>query len=360
MKKMNIYNVILAGGNGTRFWPLSRESRPKQLINITGKDALINETIARVNRISDNDNLYIVTNRKQEESLKQIVKGKCKEENIILEPMGRNTTAAIGLAAITILKRRGDGIMCVYPSDHCIDNDVEFTNTINRAVRVAEQENKIVTIGIKPTYPATGYGYINYNSNKAISEVACEVLEFVEKPDFQKAKQYLNSGEYMWNSGIFIWKVSEIIKNIQRYLPKIYDKLNQISELLDEENSEEKIKQIYSEIPSISIDYGILERSDDVAVVASSFQWNDVGAWDSLGAIYPPDKNGNIIKGNDIVLETDNSIVYSEDKLITTLGVNNLIVVSTKDSVLVCAKDKAQEIKKIIDKLKENNMNEFI
>lgn len=357
---MEIYNVILAGGNGTRFWPLSREERPKQLINITGKDALINETIFRVNKITDNDNLYIVTNQKQEKALKEIVNGKCKDENIIIEPLGRNTTAAIGLAAINILKKYGDGVMCIYPSDHYIDNDDEFVSSMKKAINVAKNHDKIIIIGIKPTYPATAYGYINYNSNGVINEVACEVEEFVEKPELSKAKQYIDSGQYMWNSGIIVCKISKILNDIRRYLPKIYDKLQLISQVIGKDNIDEKIEEIYMNIPAISIDYGILERSNDIVVINSTFEWDDIGSWESLGTIYPPDMDGNIIKGDSVSIETNNCMIYSEDKIIATLSVNNLIIVSTKDSVLICPKDKSQEVRRIIDKLKEKNMNEFI
>lgn len=357
---MKVYNVIMAGGGGTRFWPLSRQEVPKQLINLSGQDALINETINRINPLSDIENLFIVTNEKQINPLKEIVKDKCIHENILPEPSARNTAAAIGFAAFNIMKKHGDGIMCVYPADHYIKNEKEFTNVLNKAINVAKNNDKLVTIGITPTFPSTGYGYINFDHNQIIDNTAYDVLEFVEKPNFEVAKAYVESKKYVWNSGMFVWKVSKILEDFKRYLPKVYEKLEEISKAIGTEKEIDTIKEIYPTIPSISIDYGVMERSNDVLVVPGDFGWNDVGSWDSLGAIYPTDEEGNIKRGENITIDTKNSIIYSDDKLISTIGVSDLIVVSTNDAVMVCRKDKAQDVKKIVDILKEKNQKEYI
>lgn len=357
---MKVYNVIMAGGGGTRFWPLSRQEVPKQLINLSGQDALINETINRINPLSDIENLFIVTNEKQINPLKEIVKDKCIHENILPEPSARNTAAAIGFAAFNIMKKHGDGIMCVYPADHYIKNEKEFTNVLNKAINVAKNNDKLVTIGITPTFPSTGYGYINFDHNQIIDNTAYDVLEFVEKPNFEVAKAYVESKKYVWNSGMFVWKVSKILEDFKRYLPKVYEKLEEISKAIGTEKEIDTIKEIYPTIPSISIDYGVMERSNDVLVVPGDFGWNDVGSWDSLGAIYPTDEEGNIKRGENITIDTKNSIIYSDDKLISTIGVSDLIVVSTNDAVMVCRKDKAQDVKKIVDILKDRNQKEYI
>lgn len=357
---MNIFNVIMAGGGGTRFWPMSRQASPKQLLNLSGVDTLINETIDRISSISDKNNLYIVTNETQSDLLKETVQDKCIHANVLQEPSARNTAAAIGFAAFSIMKKHGDGIMCVYPADHYIKDEEGYINTINYAIKVASENDKLVTIGINPTFPSTGYGYINFDKDESYNNGAYKVLEFVEKPNYEKAKTYVKSQKYVWNSGMFVWKVSKILEDFKRYLPKVYDKLEQLSKYIGTDQESKMIKQIYPTIPSISIDYGIMERSDDVVVVPGEFGWNDVGSWDVLGAIYDTDEQGNIKRGETITIDTENSVVYSEDKLIATVGIKDLIVVSTEDAVMVCKKDKAQDVKLIVEKLKEEGQTKYL
>ena len=255
---MKIYNVIMAGGGGTRFWPLSRQAHPKQLLNLSGDDALINETIKRINSLTDKENLFIVTNEKQIDLLKDTVGDLCEHTNVLPEPSARNTAAAIGYAAFNIMKKHGDGVMCVYPADHYIKNEVEFTNILNKAIKVANESEKLVTIGISPTFPSTGYGYINFDKEIEYNNVAYDVVEFVEKPNYEKAKSYVQSGKYVWNSGMFVWKVSKILEDFKRYLPKVYDKLEKLSEFIGTDKEEKMLQEIYPTIPSISIDYGIM------------------------------------------------------------------------------------------------------
>lgn len=357
---MKIYNVIMAGGGGTRFWPISRQATPKQLLNLSGVDTLINESIDRVINLSGKEDLFIVTNKTQTKLMKETVCDKCDYNNILVEPSARNTAAAIGFAAFNIMKKHGDGIMCVYPSDHYIKNESEFINVLNKAIEIAQESNKLVTIGIKPTFPSTGYGYINFDKDEKSNTNGFEVLEFVEKPNYEKAKEYVESQQYLWNSGMFVWKVSKILEDFKRYLPKVYDKLEEISKYIGTCEENEKLEELYPQIPSISVDYGIMERSSDVIVVPGDFGWNDLGSWDVLGAIYPTDNEGNIRRGETICIDTTGSIVYSDRKLITTIGVKDLIVVSTEDSVMVCPKDKAQDVKRIVEKLKHDNKNEYL
>lgn len=350
----------MAGGGGTRFWPLSRQTMPKQLLNISGNDALINETINRISNFIDKEKIFIVTNEKQNIPLKEVVSTNCIDEHILLEPAARNTAACIGYAAFKILRKYGDGIMCVFPSDHYIKDEKEFTNVLNQAIEVARDTDKLITIGIKPTFPSTGYGYIKA-INKGVLEIdnCFDVEEFVEKPNLETAKKYLNSGDYYWNSGMFVWKISTILENFKRFLPKVYKGLGKIATSFGTELEIEKLKEIYPTIQSISIDYGIMERSDDVLVIPGDFGWNDVGSWDALGTIYDPDEAGNIIKGEHIGIDTEESIIFSDEKLIATIGVKNLIVVKTNDAVLVCPKDRSQDVKKIVEKLKEQGKEQY-
>ena len=358
---MDIYSVIMAGGGGTRFWPLSRQGMPKQLLNISGNDIMINETITRCNGLIDNHQAYIVTNRAQADILDKILLSEVPRKNILVEPMARNTAACIAYAALTLKKLYGDVIMVVLPSDHHISDETGFRKTLAKACDIALQGDKLVTIGIKPTFASTGYGYINFEaSGSEALYPAYEVREFVEKPDFNKAKLYVESGNYLWNSGMFIWKTSVILSNFERYLPRLYKNIMELYEFIGTEKEAEMLAEIYPKLQNISIDYGILERSDDVLVIPGDFGWNDVGSWDALGAIFPTDESGNIVKADHVGIKTKNSIIYSTDRLITTIGIDGLIIADTNDALLICRKEDAQEVKNIVDMLKEKGMKKYI
>lgn len=358
---MNRYAVILAGGGGTRFWPLSRQNAPKQLLNLSGNDIMINETIARLEGIIPHENTFIVTGKNQAGPLKELILEQIPQENILLEPAGRNTAPCILYSAMKLNSRYGDGIMCILPSDHYIENVEEMKRVLDRGMNLASERDCLITIGIKPTYPATGYGYIQY-SRENRDEISYRVDDFVEKPNYKVAQEYIKSGQYLWNSGIFIWKVSTIIESFKRFLPKLYDRMKEIIESMETSKTpcetlckpDTVLERLYPQLQSISIDYGILERSDNVLVIPADFGWNDVGSWDALGAIFKPDADGNIIKADHIGIDTKNSIIYGNGKNISTIGLDGMIIVNTDDALLICPKDRAQEVKNIVDKLKEN------
>jgi mannose-1-phosphate guanylyltransferase len=355
---MHKYGIIMAGGGGTRFWPLSRQRTPKQLLNLTGKDLMINETIDRVSTILDKKDIFIVTNANQETLMRDKVDPAILPDHILIEPSARNTAACIGYAAFEIIRKYGDGIMCIFPADHYIKNVSTFTDIFNKAIEIANREDCLLTIGIEPTFPSTGYGYIKYDKSSA--DYAKQVIEFVEKPNYELANSYVNSGNYSWNSGMFIWKASAILENFKRYLPKVYHFLEIIGNSMNTPAERETILDIYPQIPSISIDYGIMERSDNVKVIPGDLGWNDVGSWDNLNSLYSPDQNGNIIKGQQIAIDTNNCILFSKKRLIATIGIENLIVVETDDAVLVCDRNRAQDIKRITDELKNKNLEEYL
>lgn len=323
---------------------------------------MLNDTIERFKGIIPQENTVIVTNRSQAVLLESIMHSSVLSRNILIEPVARNTAASILFAALSIEKSHGDSLMVVLPSDHYITDEAQFRLTLDEACTVAMETDKIVTIGIKPTFPSTGYGYIAFDREPIASKPVAvyEVAEFVEKPSFQKAQDYLASGNYLWNSGMFIWKTSVLIENFKRYLPRLYKTMLPISDYLGTEQEEEIISRIYPALQNISIDYGILERSDEVVVLSGQFGWNDIGSWDALGAIFPPDESGNIIKANHMGLETRNSIIYGNGRLITTIGVDGFIIADTGDALLICPKDKAQSVKEIVELLKENGMTEYI
>ena len=356
---MRTYGIIMAGGGGTRFWPLSRKELPKQLLNLTGKDLMVNETIDRLEGNIEKNDIFIVTNVTQAELMTKATAGRVSKDHVLAEPAARNTAACIGYAAMEIIKKYGDGIMCVLPSDHYIKKTDVYKKVIAKAVRVAEETDALVTIGIQPTYPSTGYGYIRREENMASDEYY-KVKQFVEKPDLKRAREYLLSGEYLWNSGMFVWKASTILRYFEKLLPDIYSCLEQIGEAMGTEKEQEVIGQVYPVIPRISIDYGIMEQADKVLVLEGDFGWSDVGSWDALEALYDKDEHGNIIYGEQVHIDSHDCIIYAKDKLVTTIGLDNIIVVETEDAVLVCDKNRAQEVRRIVEALENSDKPQYL
>ncbi len=355
---MKIYSLILAGGSGTRFWPLSRECAPKQLLNLSGHDVMINETISRNKDIIPEANTYIITNECQGDILKKLLIKGVDTGNILIEPVGRNTSACIGFSALVINHRHGDSVVCIFPSDAYIGKILEYSRVLKMACDYAETHDAILTLGIKPSYPATGYGYIKYDASSADRGIF-HVEEFVEKPGIEKARSLIEDGRYLWNSGIIVARTGTLLKNFERFLPKLYKHLKKFEEHIDTENESSEMEKLYSSLQSMSVDYGILERSDDVMVIPSDFDWNDVGSWDTLGVIYPPDKEGNIVRAEHIGIDTRNSIIYG-NKLITTIGVDGLVIVNTDDALLICSKARSQEVKNIVEILKTQGKLEYV
>jgi len=358
---MQKYGVIMAGGGGTRFWPLSRQRTPKQLLNLSGRELMINEAIDRLSYIVDKNNIFILTNAAQVESMLKATKGRMNPKHILSEPASRNTAACIGYAAMEIIKKYEDGIMIITPSDAYIKETDKFTRVLIEAVKSAEEQDKLVTIGITPTFPATGYGYIRYD--KSQKTAAKTVVEFKEKPDERTAKAYLATGDYAWNSGIFIWKASTILHKFEQLIPDIYADICKIGDAMGKEKEYDVIREVYPNIRKISIDYAIMETSaanGDVLVVPGEFGWNDVGSWDMIGALHESDENGNITLGDTLTINTTSSVIYSSQKLVAVIGVDNLVIVETSDAIMVCNKEKAQDVKLIVDQLHANGRKELL
>lgn len=355
---MNTFGVILAGGGGTRFWPLSRQDLPKQFLNLTGSDLLVNETVDRLAEFVKKQNIFVVTNAHQMPKMMEATAGRIDGKQILSEPAARNTSACIGYAAMEIMKKHGDGVMCILPSDHYIKEPKAYTKLMKQAVAVAEKTGRLVTIGVKPTFASTGYGYIQYRAVK--HKEYYDVVDFVEKPDIRTAKAYVKSGSFLWNSGMFVWKASTILSYFKKLLPDIYEKLDEIGRAMNTPREQEVLNEVYPTIPKISIDYGIMERADKVLVLIGEFGWNDVGSWDALQALYEPDEDGNIIYGEQVHLDTKNCISYAKSKLIAALGVEDLIIVEADDAILVCHKDKAQEVKNIVEQLKAEGKEQYL
>lgn len=355
---MKTYGLIMAGGGGTRFWPLSRKRVPKQLLNLDGKEIMLNETIDRLTKTVPSEDVFIVTNQEQVELTKLVTKDRVLENHILAEPSARNTAACIGYGAIEIIKKYGDGIMCILASDHYIKDEETFTNVLKKAIETVEETDGLVTIGIKPTFPSTGYGYIK---NAVIEGKEYKnVLEFVEKPDLEHANEYIKDGNYAWNSGMFVWKASTILKYFEKLLPDIYEKLMLIMEAMGTSSEYDILQAIYDTIPKISIDYGIMERADRVYMLEGDFGWNDIGSFDALTAIYKSDGNGNVLRADAVLVNANDNIVIGENKVIALVGVENLIVVDTQDALLVCHKEKAQEVKEVVSILEREQRKHLL
>ena len=354
---MKITAVIMAGGRGERFWPKSRNNRPKQFLSLTSDgETMIQKTVKRLSPLVSAEDIFIVTNAAYADLVNDQLPD-VPRENILCEPCARNTAPCIAFAAAIIQKKYGDAMMLVLPSDHLIGYENIYIKTLQTAIRTAEEGNNLVTIGITPAYPETGYGYINFGKEAGD---AYEVERFVEKPDLPTAKKYLATGKYLWNSGMFVWKASTILEKFAELLPDIYACLTTIGDAMNTPDEDRVIQEVYPVIPKISIDYGILERSDDVLVLSGDFGWNDVGSWDMMKVIYDEDAEGNILVGDHVNIDTTNTISFSSGKMIATIGVDNLVVVETEDAILVCDKNRVQDVKKVVDTLNEQGRTDLL
>jgi len=351
--KQKIYAVILAGGMGTRFWPVSRESNPKQFLNITGKGSLLQETLARIRPKISGARVFIVTNAfYRNEIERQVSRFHIPKANILLEPKGRNTAPAICWAAAKIHKIDPDAIMAVLPSDHLIANRRKFLKVLGDAILLA-QEHYLVTLGVIPTRPETGYGYLQTAKKKIGSKSIIVVKQFKEKPSLAKAKQFIKRKNYFWNSGMFVWKSSVILREFKKYLPSVY-------RLVGEKVSCAHIEKVWHRLPNISIDYGILEKTKNiVAVPAPGIDWSDLGSWESLTEVLSKDKNGNIFKGDVIPINCKNTLVWGGKQVIALIGLDDIIIIDTPDALLVCRKDLSQSVKDVVSILQKNNRLEI-
>lgn len=351
--------LIMAGGRGERFWPKSRKNLPKQFLSLTndGK-TMIQLTVERILPLVDIKDIYIATN----EAYKKLVQEQLPAlpaENILCEPVGRNTAPCIGLGAAHIHHKYEDAVMIVLPSDHLIKNNAMFAQTLEEACTIAEEGHNLVTLGITPNYPETGYGYIKANQFSSLGN-AYAVECFVEKPNQELAQQYIDSRDYYWNSGMFIWKVSTILSNIKTFLPEIYQGLEAIHTAIGTDAHEDVLKNIFPKLPSESIDYGVMEKASDIYILPGNFGWDDVGSWLAIERIKGSDDRHNTITGNVIALDTTNCTIEASDKLIATVGLNNIIVVDTEDATLICSKEKTNNIKEILEKLRKQNQERYL
>lgn len=348
----------MAGGVGSRFWPRSREKYPKQLLKIFGNDTMIQATVKRLKGFVKDENILIITNKfHQEEIINQLPD--IKIENVIAEPFGRNTAPCIGLASAIISSKCKDAVSIVLPADHLIQDEEEFRTTLKIAVEFAYESKGLVTIGINPTRPETGYGYIQITDEEKVKNIF-KVRTFAEKPNYLTAVKFIESGDFFWNSGMFIWRVDVILEEISAFIPDLSNGIKELIPAINTDMFNPVLNDVYGKVRNISIDYGVMEKSQRVYLVKGNFSWSDVGSWEEVYALSEKDEKGNSITGKVYTDLTMDSLIYSPNKFTAVIGLDNVIVINTEDSLLVCRRDRAQDVKKIVDYLKLNHHNEYL
>jgi mannose-1-phosphate guanylyltransferase len=357
-----VFAVIMAGGAGTRFWPKSRLKNPKQFLKLLGKASLLSDTARRASMLVEPENCFVVTHKQYQDQVNECIP-EIAPQNIIFEPENRDTASCVGLAAIKLAKLDPEAMMVVLPSDHYIGHEETFIKTLQTAVSFAERHEYLMTLGIKPTAPKTGYGYICCDDLLGV-ENGCPIYRvdsFTEKPDPVTALRLIKQGNYLWNSGIFVWKISAILEAMAKYLPQHYRLLKIIEPFVGTPEEEAVLEKEYQKFPKVSLDYGVMEKAQNICTVRGDFIWDDVGSWSALEKYLPKDERNNTLNGGKhISLDTRGCIIDSEAKLIATVGVEDLIIIHYEDVMLVCRKDRDQEVKKLVEKLKGLNLDEYL
>lgn len=368
---MNNYAVIMAGGIGTRFWPKGTAKVPKQFLRIANdSETLIQQAYKRLEGVIRDDRIYVVTNVNYKNEVKKQLP-KIPEENIICEPIGRNTAPCIGLACLFISNFEPKGNVLVVAADHLIADVEEFHKVINAGLSFVNDKGGIVTLGIHPTKPETGYGYIQYDSDR-FSEVefrttkgeasakVYKVKTFAEKPNLEVAKAFLESGDFLWNSGMFIFRTDTMMEEFSVYMPELRESLDRLSQKLLGNDFYKQLEAEYSKLKSISIDYGVMEKSSNVHIIRSDFGWNDVGAWDEVYNIKEKDADGNVKQGRVLTIDTKNCLVINDQKMVAAVGVEDLLIINTDNGLLICRRGEAQSVKEVVDYLRRKGMDQFL
>jgi mannose-1-phosphate guanylyltransferase len=346
----NLYVVLMAGGVGVRFWPYSRNSKPKQFLDVlgTGK-SLLQSTYERFLPLCPPENICVVTHEEHATLVKEQLPD-LKNDQILAEPMRKNTTACIAYASYKIHAKNKDAVIVVSPSDHLVLKENEFRDIIKKAADQAKAQDKLITLGIKPTRPETGYGYIQYHTEKSFAK---KVKTFTEKPELSLAKKFLESGDFVWNAGIFVWGAQAIIGSIQTYMPEMAEVFEEIKSKLGTPEEKEAIGIVYPQCKNISIDYGIMEKAPNVYVCLGDFSWSDLGSWASIHEISAKDENNNVIQANALTYDVRNCIVKgSENKLIVAQGLNGYLIGEFGNVIIVCEKDKEEQFRRFVNDVK--------
>jgi len=356
-----MYAVIMAGGRGSRFWPKSRERLPKHLLDIFGGKTIIQETVARVLPLVPPEKILIVTGESHAEAL-ILQLPELPRESILVEPVGRNTAPCIGWAAAEVARRNPEEVMLVLPSDQLIVDTERFRVVLAAAAEAAARGDFLVTIGIPPTGPETGYGYLECGGKafESLGEEVFRVASIREKPDRATACEFLARGGFLWNSGMFVWRADAIMRAIGRWMPELGDGLRRIGKFQSSASSGEEFRRIYEQLPAVSIDYGVMEKADNALVLRGDFGWSDVGSWDALWDISEKDACGNAASCRLIGVDSANVLVHGAKKLVALVGVQDLIVVETEDALLICRRGASQDVKKAVTEIEGRGWKEFL
>ena len=349
--------VILAGGSGTRFWPYSRHHHPKQLLNIIGDTSMLQMTVDRLKKIKKVTDIYIITRKNLYDLIIQDIKG-IKPDHVIVEPSGKNTAPAIGMMAAYLAIDNPDAVMGIFPADHLIVGHRKFEKAVSTASHLAKKGDNLVTIGIKPHYPSTAYGYIQYDEKSEEDHIdAYHVKTFAEKPHKKLAERFIASGDFVWNAGMFFWRAGTFMDSLKTFMPDLTDSLNKIAPKL---HAGEQFDELWKIIDPESIDYGLLEKTDNIYVVTGDFKWNDIGSWSALYDVLNPRDDGNIVRGNGKVMNGKNNLIQSNGKFTAVLGLSDLVVVNTDDATLIVPRDKVEDVKDLVAFLKKDGQNNLI
>jgi mannose-1-phosphate guanylyltransferase len=356
-----MFAVIMAGGRGTRFWPRSRKRRPKQLLPILGEKTILEQTVDRILPLCGWERLVVVAEVEQAPLIKKVLP-KLPDGQLLIEPLGKNTAPCIGLAALFLAEGDPEAAMVVLPADHHIADVRDFQDTLRAAVQAAQEGERLITLGIPPTFPETGYGYIE--KGDPVSQIGPRpvwaVKAFHEKPDRKKAEAMLSSGRFYWNSGMFIWTTATILNQLARFTPALYQELLALKKRRHRPGWKKALKEAYERMEDISIDYAVMEKADNVLMLEGDFGWNDVGTWEAVYQLKEKNEAGNSTQGPVIALDSRGCLVYSPRKLVALLGVENLVVVETADALLVCPRERSQEVKKIVERLEAEGQKKVL
>ena len=355
-----MYALIMAGGSGTRLWPCSREACPKQLLSLLSERTMLQEAYQRIAPLIPDEKVFVVTSEAYADVVREQIP-QLPAANIIGELEGHGTAPCIGLSALYLRRLDPEGVMAVLTADHYIEKADELRQALEAAARVAEAGH-LVTLGIQPNRPATGYGYIERGEKLAqISGLdVYRVEKFTEKPDLATAQAFVKSGRYYWNSGMFIWRVSTILREFEKLMPQLYAQLMEIDAALGTPQERAVLERVWPQVENETIDYGIMERAEDVAVIPVDIGWSDVGDWTALSELLPPDEGGNVIVGEHVGLDTRRCFIHGSRRLVATIGLEDMIVVDAEDALLVCPKERAQDVRDLVRKLKESSREEFM
>jgi len=348
----------MAGGVGERFWPQSRRRRPKQLLDLTGRGSMIRLTIERIGDLARPDEIYVLTNREQREAILAEVAGRVPEGNVIGEPEVRNTAPCIGLSAVVARAAHGDHAMLVLPADHLVDPAEAFRARVRAGAAYVEASGALLTFGVRPTRPETGYGYIRIAEAVGADPGIHRVAAFLEKPSAQAAQALVAEG-CLWNSGMFLWRTDAILDGIARHLPELHTVLGRIGAALGTEPVDAVLKREYSAAPAISIDYGVMEKADNVVAMPVDFAWNDVGSWEFMRDAHPADERGNVVIGDHVLVDASNDTIVGGSRLVAVVGLDDVVVVETQDAVLVCRRDRVQDVKRVVEELKRRGRGDL-